>query len=284
MSAANPAAVDPGAALDQARAAHAADPSDPAVVRTAAAASAQLGLDESVDWFEKLVALTPEDAGAWRSLADELVSVGEEQRATRALKRFLALVPDDAEALADLAHLEHRAGRSTQTIDLLSQAVETSQYPASLLRNLIDLHLEKGQTESALSRAEQLSEVDRDDVVALIDIADLALRMGDHNKASRTFERLCRVDDADGHRVFALHGVIEAEVGAQRWRAALNAAIDAAAADRHEFTTDLLLYVAAQLFGVTEEARTPKPWPELSEQLARERAEHRRFHIEQSIL
>jgi tetratricopeptide (TPR) repeat protein len=234
--------------------------------------------------LEQRVAQAPDDAEAWRELADELVADGEEERAIAALKRFLELVPGDSDALSDLAHLEHRAGHSAEAVDLLGRAVETSQFPKSLLRNLIDLHVEKGQTESALSRAEQLSEVDRDDVIALLDIAELALGMGDWNKASRTFERLGRVDEADGHIVYALHGVIEAEVGAQRWRAALNAAIDSAAADRHEFTTDLLLYVSAQLFGVTEEARTPKPWPELAQQLERERAEHRRYHIEQSIL
>lgn len=234
--------------------------------------------------LERRVAENPDDAEAWRELADELVADGEEERAISALKRFLELVPGDSDALSDLAHLEHRAGRSAEAVDLLGKAVETSQFPKSLLRNLIDLHVEKGQTESALTRAEQLSEVDRNDVIALLDIAELALGMGDWNKASRTFERMGRVDDADGHIVYALHGVIEAEVGAQRWRAALNAAIDAAAADRHEFTTDLLLYVSAQLFGVTEEARTPKPWPELAKQLEHERAEHRRYHIEQSIL
>jgi len=241
-------------------------------------------LDPTLATLEQRVAEAPDDAEAWRELADELVASGEEPRAIAALKRFLELVPGDSDALSDLAHLEHRAGHSAEALDLLGKAVDTAQFPTSLLRNLIDLHVEKGQTESALTRAEQLSAADAGDVVALLDIAELALGMNDWNKASRTFERMRRVDDADGHIVYALHGVIEAEVGAQRWRAALNAAIDAAAADRHEFTTDLLLYVSAQLFGVTEEARTPKPWPELAQQLERERAEHRRYHIEQSIL
>jgi tetratricopeptide (TPR) repeat protein len=241
-------------------------------------------LDPTLEALEQRVAATPDDADAWRELAEELVATGEEVRAIAALKRFLELVPGDSDALSDLAHLEHRAGRGAEAVDLLGKAVETSQFPKSLLRNLIDLHLERGQNESALSRAEQLSEADGDDVIALLDIAELALGMADFNKASRSFERLGRVDDADGHLVYALHGVIEAEVGAQRWRAALNAAIDAAAADRHEFTTDLLLFVSAQLFGVSDDARTPKPWPELAAQLAQERAEHRRYHIEQSIL
>ena len=283
MSAANPSS-DATSTLERARAAVTATPDDPAALRAMAQASATLNLPDATSWYEKLVAVAPDDAEAWRDLADELVSDGDEERASRALKRLLELVPNDANALANLAHLEHHAGRSEAAFDLLGQAAETTPFDKNLLRTLIDFHLDRGQTESALSRAEELSGANTDDVVVLLDIAELALGMGDHTKAARTFDRLLRIDDADGHLVYAYHGIIEAEVLAKRWRPALNAALEAAAADRLEFTTDLLLFVSAQLFGVTDEAREPKPWTELSDGLARERAEHRRYHIEQAIL
>ena len=79
-----------------------------------------------------------------------------------------------------------------------------------------------------------------------------------------------------------VHGIFEAEVLAGRWRPALNAAIDAAEVDRHELTTELLLYASAQLFGVAEKEREPKGWDELAARLAQQRAAHRRDHLEQT--
>jgi tetratricopeptide (TPR) repeat protein len=224
----------------------------------------------------------PTDAEGWWELADELAASGEDAEASRALRKYLDLVPDDVRALADLAHLEHRAGRSAEAIELLTRALERSPRNAGLLRGLVDLHLMRGQTESALARAEELAELDQEDITVLLDIAEIALQMGDRAKAVRTFNELAERDDADGHKVFALHGVIAAEIAEGRWRAAMNAAIDATAVDRHELTTDLLVFVTAQLFGADPQ-RPPKPWDELSGKLSAARAAHRRFHVEQAF-
>jgi tetratricopeptide (TPR) repeat protein len=248
------------------------------------ASSVPLEDSAALDRARAAVDVTPDDAAALREAAETLVSEGDEDRAMRTLQRVIEIAPDDTEALVDLAHLQHRAGRSENAVELLDRALETSPANLGLLRNLVDLHVGMGRSESALGRAEELAKADPDDVVVLLDIAELALGMGDYIKAARTFDRLNRVDDADGHRVYAYHGMIEAEVLGERWRLALNAAIDATAVDRHEFTTDLLLFVSAQVFGVTSEEREAKPWTELAAQLAQERAEHRRFHTEQAIL
>src|SRR4051812_11267497 len=108
--------------------------------RTRVVVMSDAALDPSLASLEQRVADAPDDAQAWRELAEELVATGVEVRAAAALKRFLELVPGDVDALSDLAHLEHRAGHSAEAVDLLGRAVETSQFPKSLLRNLIDLH------------------------------------------------------------------------------------------------------------------------------------------------
>ena len=61
----------------------------------------------------------------------------------------------------------------------------------------------------------------------------------------------------------------------------MDAAIDATAVDRHQLTTDLLVFVSAQVFGTGGEGREPRPWPELAAELAAERAAHRAFHAQQ---
>lgn len=238
--------------------------------------------DEAVAWYERLVEATPSDADAWRGLADALVSTGDEVGGERALRRCLELGPDDVGALADLAHLAHRAGHGAEAIDLLTRALEHSPGSVDLLRGLVALHLARGQTESALARAEELAGLDPDDVAILLEIAEIALTMRDRLKAVRTFERLARCDEVEGHRMFAHHGIVAAEIVEQRWRPAMNAAIDATAVDRHQLTTDLLVFVTAHLFGI-DERRPPRPWSELSDELTVERAAHRRFHAEQAI-
>lgn len=238
--------------------------------------------DEAVAWYERQVADAPDDADAWRDLADALVSTGDDAGGTRALRRFLELVPGDVVAMADLAHLEHRAGRSTEAVELVHQALERSPGNGPLLRDLVDLHLARGQTESALARAEELLEADPDNLSALLDVAELALQMGDRAKAVRTFELIATHDDTEGHRVYAHHGIVAAEIAEERWRPAMNSAIDASAVDRHQLTTDLLVFVTAQVFGPDQRHR-PRPWPELEQDLTAERALHRRFHAEQSI-
>lgn len=270
----------PETALVRARIALQDRPDDPQLLRQAAAAS--VDLDDAVEWYERLVKVVPSDADAWSGLADALASTGEDAGGARALRRYLELVPDDVGALSDLAHLEHRSGHTAEAIDVLSRALEHSPDSTSLLRDLIDLFLARGQTESALTRAEELAELDPGDVIVLLDIAEIASRMGDRTKAVRAFEQLARRDEADGHRVFAYHGIVAAEIAEHRWRPAMNAAIDASAVDRHQLTTDLLVFVTAQLFG-TDERREPRPWQELCDELAAERAAHRRLHAEQAF-
>ncbi|MGZ6975314.1 MAG: tetratricopeptide repeat protein [Acidimicrobiia bacterium] len=214
--------------------------------------------------------------------AEVALETGDDAGAAQALREHLALVPDDIAALTDLAHLEQRAGRNAEAIDLLSRALEKSLGDVGLLRSLIDLHLARGQTESALVRAEELATLEPGDVSVILAIAEIALQMGDRAKAVRAFEQLARRDDADGHRVYAYHGIVAAEIAEQRWRPAMDAAIDATSVDRHQLTTDLLVFVTAQLFGA-EPGREPRPWQELDDELAAERAAHRAFHAAQAF-
>jgi flagellar basal-body rod protein FlgG len=59
---------------------------------------------------------------------------------------------------------------------------------------------------------------------------------------------------------------------------ALDLAIAATEVDRHQLTTDLLAFVTARLFGP---GHRPSPeWADLQHELAQQRAEHRRRHVE----
>jgi hypothetical protein len=75
-----------------------------------------------------------------------------------------------------------------------------------------------------------------------------------------------------------VHGLIEAELRRERWRRALDLAVDATRVDRLGRTTDVLSYIVAQVFG---EADRPVPSREdVNAALAASRSEHRRLHEE----
>ena len=69
--------------------------------------------------------------------------------------------------------------------------------------------------------------------------------------------------------------MIEAEIRRERWRRALDLAIEATRVDRYGRTTDVLAFVVAQVFG---QPTAPRPTrAEVDEALAASRAEHRRL-------
>ena len=136
-----------------------------------------------------------------------------------------------------------------------------------------------GRLEQALDTARRVGESRPDDVTALVDVAELCLELGQLDEASAAFGRLLELDDEPEHDVYAYHGMIEVEIRRERWRRALDLAVDCTRVDRLGRTTDVLAFVVAQVFG-EEEERPSLPRSEIDEALARSRAEHRRRHAE----
>ena len=87
-----------------------------------------------------------------------------------------------------------------------------------------------------------------------------------------------KIDDVPDHEVYALHGMIEAEIDRERWDRALELAREADALDRYGRTTDVLAFVVAQVFGPGEEP--PPTRDEVDDALRDSLAAHRRAHAE----
>jgi hypothetical protein len=73
--------------------------------------------------------------------------------------------------------------------------------------------------------------------------------------------------------------MIEAELRRERWRSALDLAVDATRVDRLGRTTDVLAFVVAEVFGASDDRPAPGR-AEVEQALASSRAEHRRLHQE----
>ena len=119
-------------------------------------------------------------------------------------------------------------------------------------------------------------------MLATLDAAELNLALDRSESAASEFARLSAIDDDPEHEVYAYHGMIQAELQRERWRRALDLAIEATRVDRYGRTTDLLAFVVTKVFG---QADRPAPSrAEVDEVLAASQAEHRRLHEESLVL
>lgn len=80
-------------------------------------------LDFDIDFFEKLLARTPNSVEVLRVLAELVSRKGLVTRAVELDRRLVGLMPDDFLARYNLACSLARAGRSDEAIDALSRAI-----------------------------------------------------------------------------------------------------------------------------------------------------------------
>jgi tetratricopeptide (TPR) repeat protein len=203
---------------------------------------------------------------------------GDVEGARQGFLKALEQHPDDASALVDLGHLELLAGRREAAIGYFQQALEHDASNAEALRAVADVHRGESRFEDALAAATQAAESRPDDVVAALDAGALALELGRLDEAEAAFRRARAADDDPDHDVFGYHVLIELEFLRERWRRALDLAVDATRVDRLGRTTDVLAYAVAQVFGAGDREAPDRDAVERA--LADSRAEHRRLHLE----
>jgi tetratricopeptide (TPR) repeat protein len=257
-------------------------PDDASLLRLAGKASAELGREDAVDYLQRAVDLEPENADAWRELGEALLNDGRMKDATAAFRQAVELRPNDAGTLVHLAHAAYAAGDPEEAIGHIRQAVDRDPNSLGARRALLEIYRAAKRPEDALAAAEELAESDPNDPLAALDVAELYLSLDHPVDATSAFARLRKIDDDPAHEIYALHGMIEAEIRRERWRRALDLAIEATRIDRLGRTTDVLAYVVAQVFGAAD-----RPAPgreEVMQALAESRAEHRRLHEEESLV
>jgi tetratricopeptide (TPR) repeat protein len=222
----------------------AAQPDDPALLRLAGLASLELGDGDAVGYLE----------------------------------RAAALDPDDSAALVDLGHTLYAQGRAEEAISVLLRGVEHDPGSADAHSGLVHIYRREGRLEEALAVAQRLEVLDPEDVVAALDVAELGLELGRLDDAAAAFGRVRGLDDDPDHDVYANHGLIEVEIRRERWRRALDIAVDTTRVDRLGLTTDVLAFLVGQVFGDSD--RPSPSRPEVEQALERTRLEHRRLHTQ----
>ena len=258
------------------------NPQDVNLLRLAGKSSAELNLANASEYLSKAVALEPENADAWRELGDALLNEDRLKDASNAFRQAVELRPNDVGALVQLAHTAYAAGDPEDAIGAIRQAVERDPNSLGARRALLEIYRAAKRLDDALAAAEELAESDPNDALAALDVAELYLTLDHPVDAAAAFARLRKIDDDPEHEIYAVHGMIEAEIKRGRWRRALDLAIEATRIDRLGRTTDVLAYVVAQVFGTAD--RPAPTREEVAEALAASRAEHRRLHEEESLV
>ena len=253
-----------------------ASPQDPNLLRLAGKAGVELGDDDAVGRLELAVGADPENPDGWRDLADALLAEGRIEDASNAIKQAVERRPDDVALLVDLAHVAHASGQSEVAISTLEQVLELDFGNVAALRGLVGMYREANRLEDALRVGRKVVAYRPEDVLTALDVAELTLALDHTEEAVEAFRWLRDIDDEPDHEVYAVHGMIEAELRRERWRVALDLAVDATRVDRFGRTTDILAYAVTQVFGAGD-----RPAPsrrDVDDALAASRDEHRRLH------
>lgn len=253
-----------------------ATPGNAELLHLAGKAAVELGRDDAVIQLEEAVAADPDNVDVLRDLADALLAEGRVEEAVRAVKRVVELQPGDAAALVDLAHAVHASGHFEEAIAYLEQTLEHDVGNIPALRGLVGMYREAGRLEEALAAGRKVISYRPEDVMTAIDVAELALALDRMGDAVEAFRWVRDVDDEPDHEVYAVHGMIEAEMRRERWRVALDLAVDATRVDRFGRTTDVLAYIVTQVFGAAD--RPAPPRRDVDDALLASREEHRRLH------
>jgi tetratricopeptide (TPR) repeat protein len=208
--------------------------------------------------------------------ASTLLEDGRLDDAVSALEQAVESDPGATAPLVDLAHCLFALGQVDEALERIEAAPALAPDDPAIVAAAAGLYGGAGRNERAYALARRRLEATPADITAALDVAERALALDRVDEAVSAFARVRAIDDAPEHEVYGYHGQIEAELRRERWRRALDLAVEATRVDRHGRTTDVLAFVVAQVFGAGE-----RPAPDrdaVVAALAESRREHRLLH------
>ena len=145
--------------------------------------------DVSLEVFDELVRLTPEDVEAWLNRSEVLALLGKIGEAIASYERVLELDPGHRAARSELANLmfEHGefGGAAAQLADLLRDAPHLVDHWLGRATGL----LAEGKTTEATLIYNAVLDADPANLTASLSLGDMLLAMGDAETADREYTR-----------------------------------------------------------------------------------------------
>ena len=191
-----------------------ASPQDPSLLRLAGKAGVELGRDDAVGQLEQAAAADPDNPDAWRDLADALLAEGRSEDATNAIKQGIERRPEDVALLVDLAHVIARRGNTDAAIATLEQVLELDFGTSPPCAGSSTCTARRTASRTRWTPAARSSPTGRDSRPPSTSPSSISPSIGWRKRWS--VRRLRDIDDEPDHEVYAMHGMIEAELRRER--------------------------------------------------------------------
>ncbi len=163
-------------------------------------------IKKSIEQFEQVAELEPDEADNHLALGSLYRSVGEPKKAEASLKRVLELKPRHADAQVNLAYLQLESGNTEDAISALESIAESSTVENRHLSALASAYEEVGRYRDAAKIYQRLVDSDGNKLQAMRRLAENLVYSRQYREALEKYEELIKLEpeNADHHLKISL--------------------------------------------------------------------------------
>ncbi len=244
-------------------------------------AGVELDSEDATGHLRRATELAPDHAAAWHHFGEALAADGDTGEAEAAFRRAVELDPDDQVALSHLGHTSLAAGRNDEGVGLLAQAADIGGGASTASISLVDMYRSFGQFDGGArpGPADRLR-APRTTCSHGSTWPSSASPSASSTNPRAAFDRLRELDDVPGHEAYPLHGMIDVEIGRERWPAVRELVAQLAAIDPHGLSTDLAAFPREQLGDAPRTTARRRPAPRWSRRSRASLADYRSMLVD----
>lgn len=163
-------------------------------------------IKKSIEQFEKVAELEPDEADNHLALGSLYRSVGEPKKAEASLKRVLELKPRHTDAQVNLAYLQLESGNTEDAISALESIAGSSTVESRHLSALASAYEEVGRYRDAAKIYQRLVDTDGNKLQPMRRLAENLVYSRQYREALEKYEELIKLEpqNADHHLKISL--------------------------------------------------------------------------------
>ena len=156
----------------------------------------------SLDWFEKAIEASPDDAERRELYARVLLKVDRAGDALNQARKATRAAPDRVSAHLLLADIHASRGETQYAYDAAAKAFELDPENVEVVQRVAWLATDLGKPQEAIAAYEKLVAGKPGDVESWLALGDLYNRSGQPQKAASAFERVTELDPQNAYKTF----------------------------------------------------------------------------------
>jgi Flp pilus assembly protein TadD len=155
--------------------------------------------ESAAESARKVIAATPQMAGAHTILGKSLLALGRNSEAASAFKAAADLDPSSSDAWYGMALLAEQAGDLPAAIHCMETAVACPDASSDIVVHLADAYMSAGEGSKALTLLDTRCRIMGGDPTVMKAAAAANLRLGNPDRAVILYEGLCKTYPKDSH-------------------------------------------------------------------------------------